>query len=223
MRILVIEDEVFLSEALTELLKKNKYTVDAVYNGSDGLEYGLTGIYDIIILDIMLPKMNGLDVLRALRNNSISTPVMLLTAKSEVQDKIEGLDTGADDYLTKPFSVGELLARIRAMNRRKGEYLGEILSFRDLSLNKSTYALVCSNQSIKLSTKEYQIMEILLSNPKQIIPKELFVEKIWGYECEPEYNSIEVYISFIRKKMNLINTTVKIATFRGVGYFLEES
>lgn len=223
MRILLIEDEASLVEALIEILKKNKYLIDAVYNGNDGLEFALSGIYDIILLDIMLPKINGLDLLRELRKNHIPTPVILLTAKSEVEDKIIGLDSGADDYLTKPFSANELLARIRAINRRKGEYLGEVLSFKDLSLNKSTYELICKDQSIKLGTKEYQVMEIFLSNPKQIIPKELFLEKIWGYEYEAEYNSIEVYISFIRKKMNLIDTSVKIATARGVGYFLEES
>ena len=221
MRILIVEDEISLVDALTEIFKQSKWMADTAYNGKDGLDFGLSGIYDVIVLDIMLPKMNGLEVLHKLRNQNIKTSILLLTAKSEVQDKIKGLDTGADDYLTKPFSVEELLARIRALSRRRGEFVGDTLSFGDLSLVKNTYELVCKDQSIKLGIKEYQIMELLFTNQRQILPKELFVEKIWGYNCEAEYNSIEVYISFLRKKLSLLNTSVKISTTRGVGYFLE--
>jgi DNA-binding response OmpR family regulator len=223
MRILIVEDEITLAEALSEICKQQKWSADTVYNGQDGLDYGLSNIYDVIVLDIMLPKKNGLEVLKELRKNNISSPVLLLTAKSEIQDKITGLDTGADDYLTKPSSVEELMARLRALTRRKGEFIGDTLAFGDLTLNKNTYELLCKDQAIKLGTKEYQIMELLFKNPHQILPKELFVEKIWGYDCEAEYNSIEVYISFLRKKLNLLETNVKIATTRGVGYLLEET
>jgi DNA-binding response OmpR family regulator len=195
--------------------------VDAVYNGEDGLEYGCTGLYDCIVLDIMLPIMDGLQVLRQLRKNKISTPVMLLTAKSEVEDKICGLDCGADDYLTKPFSTGELLARIRALTRRTGEVNLDTFDYQGLSLNKHTYMLSYSNQSVKLSLKEYQIMEMLLKNPNQIITKERFIEKIWGFESDVEYNNLEVYISFLRKKLHSIQSKANIHTTRGVGYYLE--
>lgn len=221
MKILVVEDEVALAEALSEILKRNKYAVDAVYDGEDGLEYALTGIYDCIILDIMLPKMNGFDVVRALRKRRISTPVLLLTAKSDVEDKITGLDSGADDYLTKPFVSGELLARVRSLTRRKGEIVTDEFTFGDIALNKSTFSLSREEQFVKLSLKEYQILELLIANPRQLIPKERFIEKIWGYESDVEYNNVEVYISFLRKKLSVIGSKVTIKTARGIGYFLE--
>ncbi|MBQ2264828.1 MAG: response regulator, partial [Oscillospiraceae bacterium] len=168
MKILVVEDEVALAEALSEILKRNKYNVDAVYDGEDGLEYAMTGIYDCIILDIMLPKMTGIDVLRILRRKHISTPVLLLTAKSEVEDKINGLDSGADDFLTKPFVTGELLARVRALTRRRGEVITDQFTFGDVALNKSTFSLSREGQFVKLSLKEYQIMEMLMANPRQL-------------------------------------------------------
>lgn len=222
MKILVVEDEAALSDALTEILKRNQYSVDAVDNGEDGLEYGLTGLYDCIILDIMLPIMDGLTVLKMLRKNKVSTPVMLLTAKSEIDDKITGLDYGADDYLTKPFVTGELLARIRALTRRTGEVNIDTFNFHGLTLNKQTYTLSYGANNVKLSLKEYQIMEILLMNPKQIITKERFIEKIWGFESDVEYNNIEVYISFLRKKIKSICSSATIHTARGVGYYLED-
>ncbi|MDE6706872.1 MAG: response regulator transcription factor, partial [Oscillospiraceae bacterium] len=191
MKILVVEDEIALAEALSEILKRNKYIVDAVHDGEDGLEYALTDIYDCILLDIMLPKMNGLDVLRILRKKKISTPVLLLTAKSDIEDKINGLDSGADDFLTKPFVTGELLARVRALTRRKGEVITDEFTFGDVALNKSTFSLSREGQFVKLSLKEYQIMEMLIANPKQLISKERFIEKIWGYESDVEYNNIE--------------------------------
>lgn len=223
MRILIVEDEISLAEAVTAILKKEQYFVDAVYDGRDGLDYALSGIYDLILLDIMLPKMNGLDVLREIRNNNISTPVMLLTARSEINDKIKGLDCGADDYLTKPFNKGELLARIRALTRRKGEIPSNELTFGDLTLNQSTYELICGNLNVKLGAKEFKIMQMLMFAPKSIISKDEFIEKIWGYDSEAEYNSIEVYISFLRKKLGAIKSTVQIKASRGIGYYIEEN
>ena len=221
MKILVVEDEEALAEALSEILKRNKYSVDAVYDGEDGLEYAMTGLYDCILLDIMLPRMNGLDVLRILRKKHISTPVLLLTAKSDIEDKITGLDSGADDFLTKPFVSGELLARVRALTRRKGEVITDEFTYGDVALNKSTFSLSREGQFVKLSLKEYQIMEMLMANPKQLIPKERFIEKIWGYESDVEYNNVEVYISFLRKKLHVIGSNITIKTARGIGYFLE--
>lgn len=223
MRLLIVEDEKSLSDPLVEILKQNKYIVDAVYNGQDGLEYGMTGVYDIIILDIMLPKINGFEVLKILRKEKVTTPVLLLTAKYDIQDKITGLDLGADDYLTKPFASDELLARLRAISRRKGEYTGDNLSFNTITLSKSTYELSNGGQKVRLGLKEYQIMEMLISNSKQIIPKERFIDKIWGYDCNSEYNNIEVYISFLRKKLQAVHSKVQIKTIRGVGYSLEEN
>ena len=222
MRILIVEDEYSLADAVTAILKKEQYFVDAVYDGRDGLDYALSGIYDLILLDIMLPKMNGLDVLKEIRKNNISTPVMLLTAKSEVDDKIKGLDCGADDYLTKPFNKGELLARVRALTRRKGEIPSNELAFGDIVLNQSTYELSCGTQSLKLGAKEFRIMQMLMYAPKNIISKGEFIEKIWGYDSEAEYNSIEVYISFLRKKLGAIKSTVQIKASRGIGYYIEE-
>ena len=223
MQILIVEDEVSLADAITAILKKEQYFVDAVYDGKDGLDYALSGIYDLILLDIMLPKMNGLDVLKALRENGISTPVMLLTARTEVNDKIKGLDCGADDYLTKPFNKGELLARIRALTRRKGEIPSNELKFGDITLNQSTYELSCGNASLKLGAKEFKIMQMLMFSQKSIISKDEFIEKIWGYDSEAEYNSIEVYISFLRKKLGAIRSGIQIKASRGVGYYLEEN
>ena len=223
MRILIVEDEYSLSDAVTAILKKEQYFVDAVYDGRDGLDYAMSGIYDLILLDIMLPKMNGLDVLREIRKNNISTPVMLLTARTEIDDKIKGLDCGADDYLTKPFNKGELLARVRALTRRKGEIPSNELAFGDIILNQSTYELSCGTLSVKLGAKEFRIMQMLMFAPKNIISKDEFIEKIWGYDSEAEYNSIEVYISFLRKKLGAIKSTVQIKASRGIGYYVEEN
>lgn len=222
MKLLVVEDEEQLADALTEILKRDKYSVDTCYNGIDGFDNAMTGVYDCIILDIMLPGMSGIEVLRSLRQEKINTPVLLLTARSEIEDKINGLDTGADDYLTKPFVTGELLARIRALTRRKGEIVDENrMDYNGLLLNKNTSSVVWQDSDVKLSLKEYQIMELLISNPRQILPKERIIEKIWGYESDVEYNNIEVYISFLRKKLSVISAPVQIKTARGIGYFLE--
>lgn len=222
MKILVVEDEVQLADALAELLKRNMYSADVFYNGIDGLDNALTGVYDCILLDIMLPGMNGIEVLRNLRAEKINTPVLLLTARSEVNDKINGLDCGADDYLTKPFVTGELLARVRALTRRKGEIVDENrLEYHGLELHKNTCSVSCQGNDVKLSLKEYNVMEMLIANPGQILPKERIIEKIWGSESNAEYNNIEVYISFLRKKLVSIAADVQIKTARGIGYFME--
>lgn len=222
MKILIVEDEIQLADALSELLKRNMYSVDTFYNGIDGLDNALTGIYDCIILDVMMPGMNGFEVVSNMRKEKINTPVLLLTAKSEIDDKINGLDCGADDYLTKPFVTGELLARIRALTRRKGEIVDENrFEYNGLVLNKNTCSISCKGNDMKLSLKEYYIMEMLIANHGQILPKERIIEKIWGSESDVEYNNIEVYISFLRKKIVSVSADVQIKTARGIGYFLE--
>ncbi len=221
MRILIVEDEKQLADATAAILKKEQYFVDVVYDGQDGLDYALSDIYDLVLLDIMLPKINGIDVLKQVRAHGLSVPVMLLTARTEVGDKIRGLDAGADDYLTKPFNKGELLARVRALTRRKGDIPPNELAFGDVKLNQSTYELICGEEAVKLGGKEFKIMQMLMYAPKNIISKDEFIEKIWGYDTEAEYNSIEVYISFLRKKLGVIGSTVKIKASRGIGYYLE--
>lgn len=221
MNLLVIEDEVRLAEALVQILQKNKYAALAAYDGITGLDHALTGIYDVIILDIMLPKLNGLEVLKQLREQKIQTPVILLTAKDEVSDRVKGLDHGADDYLTKPFATDELLARIRALGRRRGELIcDDTLHFEDISLNLSTYELSCGSKTVRLGLKEFRILEFLIRHGQHIVSKEELLEKIWGFDSEAEYNHVEVYISFLRKKLSHIHSKVGIQTVRGVGYRL---
>ncbi len=222
MRVLLAEDEKDLSKALCAILKHNNYSVDAVYNGQDALDYGLCENYDAIILDIMMPKMDGLQVLSELRKNGISTPVMILTAKSLVEDKIAGLDMGADDYLSKPFSMGELLARLRAITRRKEAFQPNLLSFGNVTLNRETFELCSGEESVRLGNKEFQMFEMLLSNPGRLISTEQFMEKIWGYETEAEINVVWVYISYLRKKLTTLGADIEIKAVRGVGYTLEE-
>lgn len=221
MRILLVEDEKNLSQAIEYILKKNKYIVDAVFNGEDGLDYALSNIYDLIILDIMMPKLDGIQVLKSIRQEKISTPVLFLTAKSTLEDKVIGLDTGADDYLTKPFEIDELLARIRAMLRRKGELLEDNITFKDIKLNNSNYTLYCDKNSVQLPLKEFNIMKIFINNPQNVITKEYLIEKVWGFDSDIDYNNVEVYISFLRKKLLTIGSKVEIKTARGVGYYME--
>ena len=222
MRLLLVEDEKQLSEALQQILIKNNYSVDAVFNGEDGLDYGLTDVYDVIILDIMLPKLNGLQVLKMLRNKKISTPVILLTAKGSIEDKILGLDSGADDYLPKPFSPEELLARLRALTRRNGDFINEnILEFSDIRLNLSTYEMEVRDNSITLTLKEFDILKYFLQRPKIVVSKDDLISKLWGFDSDIEHNNIEVYISFLRKKLSYVESNVKITTIRRVGYRLE--
>ena len=223
MKLLLVEDEKQLSEALSQILINNKYSVDAVYDGENGLEYALTDIYDVIILDIMLPKLNGLEILRKLRKENISTPILLLTAKDSVDDKVTGLDLGADDYLPKPFDPKELLARLRAISRRKGEVINDnLLIFGDITLNLSNYDLSCKDNTITLTQREFEILNYFMQRPKNIVSKDDLITKLWGFESDIEYNNIEVYISFLRKKLIFINSSVKITTIRRAGYKLEE-
>lgn len=222
MKLLLVEDEKQLSEALQQILIKNKYTVDAVYNGDEGLDYALTDVYDVIILDIMLPKLNGIEILKMIRKRKISTPVILLTAKGSVEDRILGLDSGADDYLPKPFSPDELLARLRALTRRNGDFINEnILEFSDIRLNLSTYDMEVNDNSITLTQKEFEILKYFMQRPKLVVSKDDLITKLWGFDSDVEHNNIEVYISFLRKKLAYVESDVKITTIRRVGYRLE--
>ena len=223
MRVLLVEDEEGLSQALVEIFKKNRISIDAVLDGKEGLKYAESGIYDVLVLDIMLPGIDGISILKTLRENHNNVPVIFLTAKDDVTDKITGLDAGADDYLTKPFSSDELLARARALSRRKGELKEDSVTFGDLTLNKKNCELQSSTgEAIKLSLKEYQILDLLFENPHQIITKEQLIEKIWGGDSNAEYNNVEVYISFIRKKIENLKVGIRIRTARGIGYSLED-
>lgn len=223
MRVLLVEDEEGLSQALSEIFRKNRISIDAVLDGKTGLKYAESQIYDAIILDIMLPEIDGITILKTLREHHNDVPVLLLTAKDDISDKISGLDAGADDYLTKPFSTDELLARIRALTRRKGAMKEDIVVFGDLILNKKNCELQSERgDAIKLSLKEYQILDLLFDNPHQVITKEQLIEKIWGGDSNAEYNNVEVYISFIRKKIENLRVRIRIRTARGIGYSLED-
>ena len=222
MKLLLVEDEKQLSEALQQILIKNKYSVDAVYSGDEGLDYALSDVYDVIILDIMLPKLNGIEILKMIRKRKISTPVILLTAKGSVEDRILGLDSGADDYLPKPFSPDELLARLRALTRRNGDFINEnILEFSDIRLNLSTYDMEVNDNSITLTQKEFEILKYFMQRPKLVVSKDDLITKLWGFDSDVEHNNIEVYISFLRKKLAYVESDVKITTIRRVGYRLE--
>lgn len=223
MRILIIEDEPGLSEALQCAFTMEHYIADTALDGEPGYLHGATGIYDAIILDIMLPKMNGYEILKKLRSEGISTPLLMLSAKSEVEDKITGLDYGADDYLTKPFEMQELMARIRAIARRPGKIESSLLSYHDMVLNLKRCCISNSqtHQSVQLGRKEFQLLELFMRNQEQIITREQIAEKIWGYDATAEYNNVEVYVSFTRRKMNFIGTKARIKAIRGIGYLLE--
>lgn len=222
MRLLLIEDEKRLTDALVHILKKEKYSVDVVHDGKSGLDKGLEGIYDVIILDLMLPEMDGIAVLKALRENDITTPILILTAKTAINERVTGLDSGADDYIAKPFSTPELLARIRALLRRKTENINEdILAFGDIELNISTYELISGEKKVKVSLKECEILKYFLQRPRFVVTKDELIIKIWGYDSEAEYNNIEVYISFLRKKLSFVQAETEISTIRGAGYKLE--
>ena len=221
MRVLIVEDEKRLAATLQDLLEMDGYTADVSYDGESGLDNALTAIYDVILLDVMLPKLNGFEVLRRLRAERVATPVLMLTARSEVTDKVQGLDCGADDYLTKPFEPKELLACVRALIRRAPELRDTgVLSCGDLRLEKSAFTLSCGERSVRLSRKEYDMMEMLMLNQKLILTKEKLLLKVWGYESEAEDNNVEVYISFLRRKLEHLHSTVKITTIRMAGYSL---
>ena len=222
MRILLAEDERSLSRAVVALLEKNNYSADAVYDGAEALEYLAAENYDAVILDIMMPKMDGLTVLRKLRERGSHVPVLMLTAKSEVEDKVAGLDTGANDSLTKPFATAELLARIRAMTRTQAVQRDSRLSFGNVVLDQTTFELSAPGGSFRLANREYQMIELLMRNPRQVIPTERFLEKIWGYDSDVEVNVVWVYISYLRKKLAALHANVQIRATRNTGYSLEE-
>lgn len=223
MRLLLAEDEELMNDALVTILQRNRYAIDPVYNGRDALDYLLTGDYDGTILDIMMPEMDGVTVLKKIRSAGLSIPVLLLTAKSEIDDRVEGLDAGADDYLTKPFDAKELLARVRAMMRRQPALQENDLKFSDLTLDRTAYALSGPTGEVRLVNKEFQILEMFFANPRQIIPTEHFLEKIWGYDSESEINVVWVNLSALRKKIASVGSSVKIKASRGVGYSIEEN
>ncbi len=223
MRLLLAEDEVELSNALVAVLKHNHYSVDAVFDGQEALDYLEGQDYDGAILDIMMPKMDGITVLKKLRAGGNSVPVLLLTARSGVDDRVLGLDSGADDYLGKPFAMKELLARIRAMTRRQSEVASTVLSLGNITLDRNTFTLGAGEKSLRLANKEYQMLEMLMANPGQIISAERFMEKVWGYDSDTEINVVWVYISYLRKKLAGIGADVQIKAVRNQGYSLLSS
>lgn len=221
MRILLAEDEKSLSRAVIALLERNNYSADAVYDGEEALNYLESENYDALILDIMMPKVDGLTVLRTLREKGNRIPVLMLTAKSEVDDKVLGLDSGANDYLTKPFSTPELMARIRAITRSQTAQASSRLTFGNITLDQSTFELSSPSSSFRLANKEFQMMELLMRNPRQLISTERFLEKIWGYDSDVELNVVWVYISYLRKKLTALHADIQIKATRNAGYSLE--
>ena len=222
MRLLLCEDERSLSRAIETILKRNNYSVDAVYNGKDALDYIIEGNYDGIILDIMMPIMDGIEVLKAVRGRKINTPILILSAKSEIDDKVNGLDLGANDYLTKPFDARELLARIRSITRQSVSQQDSKLRVGNIVLDSASYELSSPNGSYKLANKEYQMMEMLMRSPKRLISTETFMEKIWGYDSDSEISVVWVYISYLRKKLSALGADIQIKAQRNSGYSLEE-
>ena len=225
MQVLIVEDDKPLAQALAQILTDNGYSVDTVHDGADGLAYAQSGIYDVVVLDLMLPKMNGFDVVAQLRRDRIATPVLLLTARDTVPDKIQGLDSGADDYMTKPFSPAELMAHLRALTRRQGEVVFETLTGGDLELNLESEDLICHRQdgqqrSIHLSHREFQCAQVLLANFGTVVTRTSLISKVWGYDSYAEDNSVEAYVSFLRKKLHFLKSQTQIKTLRKVGYSL---
>lgn len=225
LRILVVEDDKRLSAAICQMLKQANFAADAVYTGTDGLDGACTGIYDALILDVMLPQMDGFSVLRALREAGAGVPVLMLTARGDLEDRVRGLDGGADYYLAKPFQMAELLACLRAIMRRRELAPLQTLAFGDAELLTQEGKLLCrtTGQSVKLGAKELQLLELLFRNPAQILEKEQMISRVWGYENGAEYNNLEVYLSFVRKKLAFVGSRVQIKSTRGLGYSLEES
>lgn len=221
MKLLLAEDDRDISSVIVKFLQKNNYLVDAVYDGKEALQYLDCEKYDGVILDVMMPKMDGITVVRNMRKKGDNTPVLILTAKAEIDDKVLGLDAGADDYLTKPFSMKEFLARIRALTRRKNTTLSTF-SFGNIILNSKTYEIISQTDKIRLSAKEYQVMEILINNSNSLVSTEMLMDKVWGFDSDAEINVVWVYISALRKKLQAINANLTISAIRGLGYKLEE-
>ena len=222
MRLLIAEDELDLAEALTVFFEKNHFSVDAVHNGFDAYEYASSGEYDGVILDVMMPKMNGIQVLERLRAEGCKTPIMMLTAKGRKDDRITGFNAGADDYLPKPFDPDELLSRVRAMLRRSEAYQPSVLSCGDVALDPSTGLLSCGGQSLRLSGREFQVLELFLRNPRQVFSAERIMERVWGWDNEAEINVVWVNISNLRKKLKTIGSRLSLRANRGLGYALED-
>lgn len=221
MKALIVDDEVKLADALAELFRQHKILVDVVYDGEDGLYYAKNGDYDVVVLDVMMPRMNGYEVVQRLRQNKNNVPVLMLTAKDDVSARVKGLDYGADDYLTKPFATEELLARVRALARRQSEMIYDTINYKDITLNTSNYKLECGNKSVSLGAKEYEILKLLLTNPTQVISKDTIISKVWGLDCDITENNVEAYMSFIRKKLFYVGSKLNILTKRMLGYYLE--
>lgn len=221
MRVLLAEDEVELSKALVTILKHNNYSVDAVFNGRDAVDYMETGVYDCAIFDVMMPVMDGITALKTVRGKKIETPILILTAKSETDDKVLGLDSGANDYLTKPFATKELLARLRVLTRSVSDGANNVLQYGDLTLDRSAFNASVGNDSVKLNNKEFQMLEMFMMNPKNLISTETFMDKIWGLDSEAEISVVWVYVSNLRKKLLNLNSNVKIKVSRNLGYYLE--
>lgn len=222
MQVLIVEDEVRLAAALKEILEKEKYMVDVVHDGNSGLNYIRSGIYDVIVLDVMLPGRDGFTVAREAREAKIDTPIIMLTARNEIQNRVKGLDAGADDYMTKPFAPTELLARIRAVTRRQGEVITDKLTFGDLELDLSTCQLSRGAKSTHLNFKEFELLKLLIANKGNPMTKESLITKIWGYDSDASDNNVEAYISFLRKKISFLGSDVRINALRKVGYIIEE-
>ena len=222
MRILIAEDEVSIAKALKVMLERNKYVVDAVYNGTDAVDYACTNVYDALILDIMMPGMDGITALTAIRRSGAMTPALFLTAKAEVEDRVAGLDAGADDYLPKPFAASEFLARVRALTRRSGGYAPALLRLGNTTLDCGQYTLSTPAGSLRLNNKEYQLMELFLRHPRQVFSSEHLMQKLWSMDSAAEMDVIWTYIGFLRKKLKLLEADVEIRTIRGAGYALEE-
>lgn len=218
MKILVVEDEKEIADGISKILEKNGYQVDCVYDGLSGLDSIYSNIYDLVLLDVMLPEVNGFDIVKEVRTEGISTPIIILTAKSQTDDKILGLNTGADDYITKPFDGGELLARVAARVRNYAEIKDGHINVFDITLNPSTYKLEKATKAVKLTKKEYQLLEYFMINKNQILSRDMIINKVWGYDDMTDYNNIEVYISFLRKKLKFVNADASIVTKKGIGY-----
>ena len=221
MQVLIVEDEVRLAAALKEILEKEKYMVDVVHDGDSALDYITSGIYDVIVLDVMLPGQDGFTIAKKARAAKIETPIIMLTARNEIQNRVKGLDAGADDYMTKPFAPSELLARIRAVTRRQGEVITDKLTFGDLELDLSTCQLSKGVKSVHLNFKEFELLKLLITNQGSPMTKDTLITKIWGYDSDASDNNVEAYISFLRKKIAFLGSSVKISALRKVGYIIE--
>ena len=223
MRILLVEDEILLSNAIKAILERNGFLTETVYDGISAVDYARGTVYDLIILDVMLPKLDGFEVLQTLRKNNVETPILMLTAKSTIADKVTGLNKGADDYMTKPFHPDELLARVGALTRRKGSVVLSELSYLDITLDFNAALLVCGGESVQLSKKEFEVLKVFLYNPTMTITIDMLIDKVWGAESDVTDNNVEVYISFIRKKLKYLHSKVLIKKIQCLGYRLEEA